>query len=98
MRAAGVPRGEETYVSMLEVSDLTEQLGRATLQSNLAERGVSDYYGVRDAACPISTRGGGQRHRIGVAGVNVEVPYLPPPRERRGEAAVGESGRVLSAR
>ena len=26
-----------------------------------AERGVSDKYGVRDAACPISTRGGGGR-------------------------------------
>jgi hypothetical protein len=41
--------------------------------SDLREgRGVSDQYGVRDAACPLSTRGGGGRH----------VRILCLPRER----------------
>ena len=28
-------------------------------------RGVSNSYGVKDAACPLSTRGGGRRQRAG---------------------------------
>ena len=53
--AAGCARGR----SRGERGDRADRSERADVDNRAACRGVSDWYGVRDAACPLSTREGG---------------------------------------
>ena len=61
-------------------------------------RGVSDWYGVRDAACPISTKeggGGSTCDGLGSPGAGSERPSAPPPApaasHRRRKSCISES-------
>ena len=59
VRAERLERREVAEVDTVAV-DARGELRKVVLEGVPAEgRGASDQYGVRDAACPLSTRGGG---------------------------------------